>query len=99
MGGELPLRKDFVAPSDGYLKHCVMSMIEDISSTLNFKVVGCCHWHANMSLLFRWLEDLQSSPCRSEPEVLDAWQCEACSAIISAREDCSQCWICCSPNG
>lgn len=96
---ELPLRKDFMAPWDSYIKECIRSMLEDISSTLNFKVFGCCHQHANLSLLLEWMNEMQSIPCSSGPDLFGAWQCKECSAIISAREDDSLCWICTYPKG
>lgn len=93
---ELPLRGDFIAPSNGFLKQCAKSMIDDIISCLNFKVTGCCYYHANVCLLSGWLLECRQSPCDQHATVgvcsLGAWQCKECSAIISVYE--SHCCMC-----
>jgi len=92
-----PLGAPWVASGE-YLEECSLSQLEDLVSTWNFEVDGCCAWHSNIQLLRKFADRMskwhscgeQWLPGDSAPE---AWQCGNCSAVL-ADGDAPSCWVC-----
>jgi len=94
----LPPLPDFTVSQDEYLSNCAQSMLEDILTSFNFELNGCCQWHASLRVLSQWLNDMHTWYTCIEPwpKTRPAWQCETCSALISSSEDDTVCWMCTS---
>lgn len=88
----------FHTSEDGdYLRHCAESVLEDLLSSLNFELYGCCRWHMSLRLLSKWIDDMH--PWRSctdlWPLQSPSWQCTTCRALIFSDQD-AACWVCSS---
>lgn len=85
-------------PSQPYFKECVLSLLEDIAGSINYEYSACCAWHGHLHKIICFLEEMQHwRKCDEDwPEHLASWQCEHCSAIVSASQADDYCWLCSS---
>jgi hypothetical protein len=84
--------------SGKYLRDGSASLLEDLLSSWNFSVQGCCKWHANVHYLQSVLHDLRSLHKCSEnwqPDVV--WQCRTCTALHGGSHPDDSCWLCYAP--
>merc|ERR1712232_670985 len=94
---ELSVRDCFESPpQDSVLKERVMLLMADVMDTFNFKLIGCCHCHANLDVLSTWLHEMRIANVCGKPWThSDAeWQCNVCKAVISTDQSETHCWIC-----
>ena len=86
--------------SDEYLREISISFLEDLISSWNFAVKGCCAWHASVKLMQELVQNLNSFHECSEkwqPDVV--WQCSVCTALCGPTQPTDACWICFAPCG
>lgn len=93
-----PVHGQPYAESDTYLRQCSQSLVEDLVSSWNFKVQGCCAWHASLRHLNGLIDSMKTlHQCREKwrPEVL--WQCQHCTALHGPNHPAESCWLCYEP--
>lgn len=93
----LPL-SGFRVCEGNYLRDCALSLLEDLLSSLSFKLCGCCRWHASLRFLSKWIDDMHKwrSCADAWPLRSPSWQCQICCALISSEENDVECWVCSS---
>ena len=94
-----PAHASEFAASGQYLTECSLSILEDLLSSWNFHVKGCCAWHASlkhMEGMLRVMQTLRSCQDKWEPDV--SWQCLTCTALSGSNMPADACWLCCEPN-
>eukprot|EP00747_Dinoflagellata_sp_TGD_P221182 gnl/TRDRNA2_/TRDRNA2_93054_c0_seq2.p1 gnl/TRDRNA2_/TRDRNA2_93054_c0~~gnl/TRDRNA2_/TRDRNA2_93054_c0_seq2.p1 ORF type:complete len:762 (+),score=96.95 gnl/TRDRNA2_/TRDRNA2_93054_c0_seq2:60-2345(+) len=83
-----------------YYSDCALSLLEDLVSTLNDNVSGCCAWHSNVQLISSLLPRLHKLHKCDEgwPKNRQAsWQCPNCTAVIFSHQPDDFCWLCNEP--
>merc|ERR1712046_560497 len=82
--------------SQAYLKDCILSLLQDIVSSMNFQLDSCCPWHGNLHEIGVLLEEMRSwHECDDGwPQGVAIWQCQNCSAVAGKAQPEDYCWIC-----
>jgi len=83
-----------------YIELRIKFLLEEVMSSWNFRLSGCCHWHASIDLLSRLVHNMHGrrTCCGGNPWPEEgAWQCEQCFAVISGKYLDTVCWICLAP--
>jgi len=91
-----PYGEPFVV-SDTYLKECTLSVLYDLLAALNYDRRACCPWHANISVLASFVNEMTYwRQCSDNwpPNDENRWQCLGCSAVISSAQSSEYCWLC-----
>jgi len=90
---KLPFREPWV-PSEQYLDHCSLSILEDLMRSWNFPCRHCCNFHSAVRHLDGLVGTLRLSACsNSWPGCEPRQQCGNCLAMLF-DSDGDSCWIC-----
>jgi len=81
-------------PSSSYLRHVIMSVLQDLAECTNFQVISCCPWHSALLHLQQMCEDLGGVRKCPEWRPSAVRQCWKCSALIDTEAPEEPCWLC-----
>jgi hypothetical protein len=94
-----PIHSSAFSVSGTYLTECSLSLLEDLISSWNFHVSGCCAWHASLKHLMGMINQMKDFRCCHDewrPDVV--WQCRKCTALSVSGAPEDACWLCYEPN-
>jgi len=81
-------------PSNKYLDHCSLGILEDLMRSWNFPCSHCCNFHSAVQHLAGLMGTLRLSACSSSwPACEPSQQCGNCRAMLFDTDG-DACWVC-----